>query len=773
MSFHLPTLFAALATAMPLAAAEVRLDVEPFDLADVKLLDGPFRHAQELDRKYLLSLPTDRLLHAFRRNAGLPSAATPLGGWEEPKCDLRGHFVGHYLSACALMVRSTGDQALRAKADAVVAGMAECQARFPSGYLSAFPESLLDRVESGKPVWAPWYTLHKIYAGLLDMHVLTGNRQALKVVRGACDWVIERTARLSDAQMQRMLNVEHGGMNEVLANLAGVTGEAKYLAAARRFNHLAVLEPLMRREDKLTGLHANTQFPKVIGLARQYELTGNERYRTAATFFWEVVTRERSYVTGSNSRDEHFSPKEKLSEALSAQTGESCNTYNMLKLTRHLFQWHARGEYADYYERALWNHILASQDPRTGMMAYMLPLAAGCARGDDPNHLGLCKPLDSFWCCTGTGVENHAKYADSIYFHRDASDLFVTQFIPSRLHWKQQKTLIVRQETRFPDEPRVRIHIDDFADPPRELTVHVRHPRWAVEGMTVRINGQAQQISSRPGEFAPLRRVWRHDVIDVELPMPLRTEGFRDNPRRLALLCGPIVLCAATERGNRAAAILAEPGRVLEQVKRVAGRPLTFTAPGTVFRRSFDGVRDEVRLTPFFREFDQPTIVYWDVLDEKQWNDRVARHKAQQAREAAFKARLVDQVEFEPASERAHGLKGERTGSGTFNDHRWRHASGGGWFSVDLKVLADRPMELVCTYWGGDAGRREFDVLVDNVRLATVKLDHNRPGEFYDAAYRLPAERTQGKQRITVRFQAHSGQTAGGVFGVRTLRAGP
>jgi len=768
MTVSLLAILAALAAPLPATAAQI--DVEPFDLADVQLLDGPFRRAQELDRRYLLSLPVDRLLHTFRRNAGLPSAAEPLGGWEAPRCDVRGHFVGHYLSACALMVRAIGDQPLRAHADAVVAGLAECQARFPSGYLSAFPESFLDRVETGQPVWAPWYTLHKIYAGLLDMHVLTGNRQALTVVCHACDWVIARTARLSDAQMQQMLRVEHGGMNDVLANLAGVTGDAKYLEAARRFNHLAVLEPLMRREDQLTGLHANTQFPKLLGLARQYELTGNAQYRTAVTFFWEAVTRERSYVTGSNSLNEHFTPKERLSTALTNQTGESCNTYNMLKLTRHLFRWQPRGEYADYYERALYNHILASQDPRTGMMAYMLPLAAGCTRGDDPLHAGLCQPLDSFWCCTGTGVENHAKYADSIYFQRGATDLFVTLFIPSQLRWKQAG-LVVRQETRFPDEPRVRLRIVE-ARSPTPFTLHLRHPQWAVPGLTVRVNGQTQQVASRPGQFASVQRVWNAgDRLDLELPMPLRTEGFRDNPRRVALLCGPIVLCATTEHGCRAAAILAEPSHVLEHVRPVAGQPLTFTAAGTVFRRSFADASADLRLAPFFREFDQPTIVYWDLLSPAQWKERLAQHAAELAREAALKARLVDQVQFLPDSELTHGLKGERTAAGTFNDQRWRHATNGGWFSVDLKVRGDRPLELRCTYWGSDAGLREFDLLVDQVRIATVKLDRNRPGEFYDARYALPADLTRGKNRITVRFQAHPGKTAGGVFGVRTLLA--
>ncbi|MHB8899931.1 MAG: beta-L-arabinofuranosidase domain-containing protein, partial [Thermoguttaceae bacterium] len=346
-------------------AGVVPFQAYAFDLRQVRLLDGPFLHARELDRRYLLSLDPDRLLHTFRLNAGLPSPAQPLGGWEATDCEVRGHFTGHYLTACSLMYASTGDAAVKAKGDAVVKGLGECQAEFPSGYLSAYPEEFFDRVEARRPVWAPYYTLHKIYAGLLDMYVYCDNPQALDVCKKFADWVIARNGRLSDQQMQAMLGNEHGGMNEVLANLYGLTGEDKYLKIAQRFNHMAVIGPAENREDRLTGLHANTQIPKFVGAARQYELTGNPKLKTAAEFFWNTVVKERSYVIGGHSDGEHFSPKERLSEALGPATTETCNTYNVLKLTRHLFCWEPRAEYADYYERALYNHILASQHPET------------------------------------------------------------------------------------------------------------------------------------------------------------------------------------------------------------------------------------------------------------------------------------------------------------------------------------------------------------------------------------------------------------------------
>ncbi len=531
---------------------KVRLQVQAFDLRDIRLLDGPFKHAQDLDREYLLSLDTDRLLHTFRINAGLPSVAEPLGGWEEPACELRGHFVGHYLTACALMYASTGDERLKAQGAAVVQGLAECQAKFPNGYLSAYPEEFFDRVEQQQRVWAPYYTLHKIYAGLLDLYVYCDNKQALQVCQKFADWVTARNDRLSDEQMQLMLDAEHGGMNEVLANLYGLTGTEKYLKTSLRFNHLAVIGPAEQRQDKLTGLHANTQIPKFVGTARQYELTGDPALKTASEFFWNTVVNERSYVIGGHSDGEHFSPKEKLSEALGPATTETCNTYNMLKLTRHLFCWDPKVEYADYYERALLNHILASQNPADGMMCYYVPLRSGASKGG--LGFGYSSPLHSFWCCTGTGVENHAKYGDSIYFWDGDRTLYVNLFIASEL--KIPGTgVTLRQETQFPaaDTTTLRLQCDE----PMEGTLMIRHPGWAISGVTVAVNGTPQDIPSRPGSYVQLRREWHDgDRVEVKLPLSLHTEGFRDNPDRFAFLNGPVVLCArsgscATFPGNR------------------------------------------------------------------------------------------------------------------------------------------------------------------------------------------------------------------------------
>ncbi len=739
-----------------------------FDLRQVRLLEGPFLHAQELDRRYLLSLDPDRLLHAFRLNAGLASTAEPLGGWEKPDSEVRGHFTGHYLTACALMYASTGDEALKAKGDAVVKGMAECQARFPNGYLSAYPEEFFDRVENRQQVWAPYYTLHKIYAGLLDMYVYCDNAQALDVCKKFADWVIARNDRLTDEQTQRMLDNEHGGMNEVLANLYGLTGDEKYLKISQRFNHMAVIGPAEVQEDKLTGLHANTQIPKFVGVARQYELTGDPKLKTAAEFFWNTVVKQRSYVIGGHSDGEHFSPKERLSEALGPATTETCNTYNMLKLTRHLFCCEPRAEYADYYERALYNHILASQHPETGMMCYYVPLRSGSAKGG--RGYGYCSPLDSFWCCTGTGVENHAKYGDSIYFHDGADTLFVNLFIASELAIPEEG-MTLRQETRFPEEDSTRLTLT--CEKPRQGALKIRHPAWAVSGVTVTVNGEKQDIQTQPGSYFTLRREWRSgDRVEVKFPFSVQTEGFSDNADRFAFLHGPLVLCAEIDRAKPFPAIVASRDEAVAALQPAAPRPNIFASRPGVFRIPGSEAPLRVTLEPFYQMHGERTyVVYWDRFTEDQWRSEEEEYRQEQARQAQLAKRTVDAVNpAEQQSETDHKLQGEKTSSGDFSNRKWRHAVDG-WFSYELKVLPDQPQELWVTYWGSDVGARVFDVLVDGQKLVTQQLNGTRPDEFFDEVTPLPESLTRGKQSITIRFQAHPGNFAGGVFGVRTMRS--
>jgi len=738
----------------------VDMAVAPFSLADVRLLDGPFKHAQELDRKYLHSLDPERLLYVFRVNAAIPTTAKPYGGWEKPDVELRGHFVGHYLSACAKMYAATGDEELKRRASYIVGELAKCQAKLGNGYLSAFPETYIDRVEQQKQVWAPYYTLHKILAGLLDTYSFCGDRQALDVARRFGDWVVARNGRLTDAQMQGMLRTEHGGMNEALANLYALTGERKYLDISRRFNHHFVMDPLSQGRDTLTGLHANTQIPKFIGNARQYELTGDKSAHDAALNFWRFVSQERSYVIGGDSDGEMFTDKTHLSQALGTNTTETCNTYNMLKLTRHLFAWEPRVEYADFYERALYNHILASQNPRTGMMCYYVPLRSGARKAYNT-------PEDSFWCCTGTGVENHAQYGDSIYFHGTDGSLYVNLFIPSELRWKQ-RGITIRQETLFPDRDRAKLTIS--AAKPVKFALRIRRPMWASTGYAVKVNGKAVPSDTMPG-FVAIARTWREgDTVDVTLPMSIHAEGFRDNPDRKAFLYGPIVLCAGVNPGEPIPVIVPAEKRAGHMLKRVGDGPIVVELEGDVVREGETASPSPVELTPFFRSHDRAQMVYWDVLTPDAWQARLRADEAEKERKKALESRTVDMVAIgNRRSESGHNLTGQAHSSGPFNGKSYRHAPGG-WFAYDLKIDPSVPLQVSCTYWGSDGGGRVFDILVDGTKVATERLENSHPGEFFDKAYDIPAELVAGKSKVTVRFQAQGNAIAGGVFEVRILK---
>ncbi|MEP6573245.1 MAG: beta-L-arabinofuranosidase domain-containing protein, partial [Gemmatimonadota bacterium] len=405
--------------------------VRPFDLAAVRLHPGPFLDAALVDRRFIMDLEPDRLLHMFRVTARLPTSAEPLGGWESPDNELRGHFSGHYLSACALLATSLGDAAVKARGDLMVAELAKCQASRGTGYLSAFPEEVFDRLRAGKPAWAPWYTLHKIMAGLLDMHTLTGNAQALDVLTRMVWWAQGWTGPLGDAEMARMLEREFGGMNEVLYNLSAVSGNAAHAELAHRFDHERIFAPLAAGRDELKGLHVNTTIPKIIGSARRYELTGENRSRDVAEYFWREVTSRRAYCTGGTSNGENWNTEPGiLATELGSETQECCTTYNMLKLTRHVFGWTADPRAADFYERALFNGVLGTQHPTDGSKLYYVPLASGYWK-----LFGA--PLHDFWCCTGSGSESFAKLGDSIYW-RDEDGIYVNLFIPSEVEWRER-----------------------------------------------------------------------------------------------------------------------------------------------------------------------------------------------------------------------------------------------------------------------------------------------------------------------------------------------
>jgi DUF1680 family protein len=758
-------------------STEVPITARPFPLRDVRLLDGPFRDAMLRDQKYLLDLDADRLLHNFRVNVGLPSTAKPLGGWEAPDVELRGHTVGHYLSALALMFASTGDQRFKARGDLIVAELAKVQQASPSrgyheGYLSAFPEELIDRVDARRSVWAPYYTLHKIMAGLLDMSQLCGNQQALEVLKKQAAWVSFRMDRLTREQQQAMLMTEHGGMVEVLANLYAVTSDPEHLRAARLFDHVFLLDPLARREDVLDGLHANTQIPKIIGAAREYELTGETRFRDIAHFFWERVALNRSYANGGHSDDESFFSVKHFSEHLGASSSETCNTYNMLKLTRHLFSWQPSAVLMDFYERGLYNHILASQDPATGGMIYYCPLLPGAFRT-------YSTPDASFWCCVGTGLENHAKYQDSVYLQGDDT-LYVNLFLATELTWRE-KGLRVRQDTRYPDEDMTRLSFT--AEKPVRLAVKVRFPSWATSGMTLAVNGASRPVSEKPGSYVTIDREWKTgDTLSVRLPMALRTEAMPDNPKVVAVLYGPILLAGDLGREGLTPGVrygpssppvrrmmmpvvpglVGDPGALVSSIKPVRGSPLTFRTSGI-------GKPTDVTLVPFYRASDIRYAAYWHVYSPAEWEQRRADLAAADRRQRSLPARTIDAVDLgNPESERTHEYQGRAATLADFDGRMGREAARDAWFSYALQVRPDTPVALAIACRGGEGRRRVFDILVDGERIATETLPYH-PTELLEMEYPMPESLTRGKTRIQVRFQPQADAETAVVFDIRTL----
>ena len=628
---------------------------QEFSPKDVQLLDGPFKQAMDRDAKYLLSLDPDRLLSGFRTEAGLKPKAAKYGGWESQ--GIAGHTLGHYLSACSRMYQDTGNPAFRQRVNYTVEQLAECQKADGHGYVAAIPngKKIFDEVARGEirvqdfnldGAWVPWYTIHKEFAGLIDAYRFCDSPQALEVATNLADWVDATTRNLTGAQWQKMLVCEQGGMNEAMANLYALTGNTNYLNLAEKFYHQAVMDPLARGDDILNGLHSNMQIPKTIGAARLYELTGQPRYADIAKFFWDRVALHRSYVIGGNGDSEHFFPVNRFAYHLDAATCETCCTYNMLKLTLHLFEWSPSATDMDFYERALYNDILASQDPDTGMFVYLMSLQPG-------GFKTYSTPFNSFWCCVGTGMENHSRYGQAIYLHGNDS-LYVNLFIASELSWPD-KSLTVRQDTKFPDQDTTRLTFQ--CQRPVKLALNIRWPAWAKSAPGISINGKAQTISGQPSSYVTLDREWQDgDVVRIHLPMSLHTESLPGTTNLLAVLYGPIVL--AGELGTHgmpadpyaadqtkfvkwppapAPVLVADPGSILKHI-RATRQPLKFRTKSLAHPQ-------DVTLVPFYEAQHQRYTVYWRVLSPAEWqqqeSDLKAKWNQESARLVAWKQRTA------------------------------------------------------------------------------------------------------------------------------------
>ncbi len=772
------TLLASLASVLGLpraASALQRNGARPLPLSAVRLSPSPWSRAVESNRAYLLRLEPDRLLHGYRLQAGLAPRGERYGGWEAET--IAGHSLGHYLSACALMHSQTGDAECRARASYIVAELGACQRAQRDGFVAAFTRrnEASGAIEPGRRVmeeiargdirsarfylngcWAPFYNWHKLFAGLLDAEAHCRSAGSMEIAESLAAFVERTLAGLDAMQMQAVLGTEFGGMSEVLAELSARTGDARWLRLAERFHHRAVLDPLMAGRDELAFLHANTQIPKLIGLARHAELTDDAGELAGARFFWRAVTAGRSYVIGGNSDRENFQEPGSLSRYVTEQTCESCNTYNMLKLTRRLYSAEPRAEYFDYYERAHLNHILAHQRARDGAFAYMVPLMSGAARE-------WSEPFDSFWCCVGTGMESHAKHGDSIYWEATGT-LYVNLFIPSALDWAERGMRIVL-ETEYPFGTRATLRFEDVrGDDP--LEVALRMPGWC-DAPAARVNGEA--IAGRGGAdgYLRVRRTWRTgDTIELELPMRPRLEATPDDPSTVALRHGPLVLAADL---GPADAPFDGPEPAL-----VGDDPLASVVASDLAQAKFRtrglGRPSDLELAPFFSQYDRRTAVYFRRYTPGEWQAALAARAAERERAAALDARSVDVIRLGvEEDERRHGLESAISYAVSYRFRPGRDARTGGFLEFDAAVRSE-PLVLRASYWGGERDRL-FHVLVDGERIATQRLHGEHPGEFIERDYALPLERIQGRASVRIRFQPEAGHTAGPVFGCRILAA--
>lgn len=749
----------------------IAFKVLPFDLAEVKLLEGPFKHATELNINSLLNYEPDRFLAKFRSEAGLEPKAEHYHGWEDNT--IAGHSLGHYLSACALMYKTTGNPEFLGRVNYIVDELDECQKADGDGYIGAFPDGkriLEEEVAKGdiraqgfdlNGIWVPFYTEHKVMAGLFEAYDLCGNKKALQINIRFADWLNTIIDDLSDEKIQEMLHCEHGGINESLAELYAKTGNEKYLQMSRTFHHKAILDPLAEGIDILPGKHGNTQIPKLIGLARRYELTGDENDRQTAEFFWERVVNHHSYVTGGHGNHEYFGPPDTLRNRLSDETTETCNVYNMLKLSQHLFEWGASPKVADFYERALFNQILSSQHPQDGRVIYNLSLEMG-------GHKEYQDPL-WFTCCVGTGMENHSKYGRNIYFH-NYDELYVSQFISSELIWKE-KGLKITQDTQFPAEEGTSLKFE--AETPVKLTLKIRYPAWAAKGMTIRVNGWEKRVKKQPGSFVDLTRKWKTgDKIEVEFPFSLRLETMPDDSNRIAVFHGPLALAGDLGPEDDPDAydpmyvpvIMTENRNPADWMEAVPGKSNTFITTDV-------GKPRDILFKPFFRTHERRYSVYFDMFTHDSWEQFQANYKEKLLRKKQLEAATVDF--FQPGEmqpERNHNFQSEKTSVGENKNRKFREVNRGGWLSCEMKINSGDPASLVVEYWGGYTGSKTFDILVEGKKIATENISNKKPGEFIDVVYKIPENLLSNKTKITVKFLPHTGHRAGPVFGIRTIK---
>lgn len=770
--------------------AQDKLYADKFPIGDVTLLDGPLKQARDLNIQTLLQYDCDRLLAPYRKEAGLTPKAKTYPNWD----GLDGHVGGHYLTAMALNA-ATGDEECRRRMEYMIGELEECAEAYNrnhpewgKGYVGGFPGSakLWSAFKKGDfgiyfGSWAPFYNLHKMYAGLRDAWLYCDNEKAKSLFLGFCDWAIDLTAGLSDEQMEHMLGNEHGGMNEVLADAYAITKDEKYLECAKRFSHKRLFTPMSQRQDCLDNMHANTQVPKVIGFERISELSGNEIYHTASAYFWDVVTGRRSLAFGGNSRREHFPSNDACTDFINDIDGpESCNTNNMLKLTENLHRRNPEARFADYYELATFNHILSTQHPEHGGYVYFTP-----AR---PRHYrNYSAPNEAMWCCVGTGMENHGKYGQFIY-SKKGDALYVNLFVASELNWKE-KGIKLRQETGFPYSESSKITLTEGKG---KFTMLVRYPGWVKPGeFSVTVNGEQVPLISGPSSYVAIDRKWKkNDVIELTFPMHNSVKYLPNVPQYIALMHGPIMLGMKTGTEDMAH-LIADDSRfgqyasgkklstdqapilinndiesIANQLQPIPGKPLHFT----LTTRMENPIHNE--LQPFFEIHDSRYMMYWLALSEDNYKGHLAQlAKAEQERQA-LEASTIDKVQpGEQQPETDHRMETDQSFTGNTNDCFWRDANNGHYFSYLMQTKGQENIALRLKYWGvGEWKSHEFDIFVDDVLVKSVNnTGKYRISEFKYEVYDIPAELLKGKTQVRVKFVAKPGKQIGEIYEVRLI----
>ena len=728
--------------------------LEDFSMSDIELLDSYEKNAFEKEIKYLKNLDADKLLRGFCDIGGIESTAEKYGGWETSS--IQGHTLGHYLTAVSQGYATSGDKKLKEIADHIVAVLAECQNK-DSGYLAAIPEDHYVRIEQGNTsgTWVPWYTMHKVMSGLIHAYELTANPQALEVASKLGDWVYSRTSDWDEAMQRTVLNVEYGGMNDCLYQLYSHTKNQNHLSAAHSFDEISLFDPLSKGEDVLNGKHANTTIPKILGALNRYIVLGKEEkyYLEVAENFWDIVINHHTYITGGNSEWEHFGEPDILDAERTNCNCETCNTYNMLKLTRELFKITGNRKYADYYENTFINAILSSQNPDSGMTTYFQPMATGFFKvyGSETEH---------FWCCTGSGMENFTKLGDSIYY-KDENSIYIIRYTSSKVNWTE-KGISITQSANLPD---VTFTIEGSS----EADIVLRVPDWCAENPTVKVNGIVSEEKAKDG-FIRLSGQWQDgDIIEYTVPMGIEIHDLQDNENTVAFKYGPWVLSANLGNENMQTSttgvnvtvplldsslsdvIIVKDGSIENWLKNISENlirndgTLDFTLKST---------NRELTFSPHYMQHKNRYGIYFRLADA---DTEIKENEADKYTIIDSFPVGNDQYEF------SHNLKADKSGSGSHMGLIYRHAEPGGFFSYDMSVDNTTENYLCVKYFSGDVGR-SFRILVGDTVLEDVVVENVNPGGFYEVYYEIPDELIAGKENITITFEANTDSYAGGIF---------